>query len=323
MAMHAEWATPAVTPAHADGCACAASAPSAGGFSPRLQAVGGDAREWWFEPRLIWIVAQKELRDALRNRWLLLYAVCFAVLSLALASLALAGTGKFGLAGFGRTAASLINLVLLIVPLMGLTIGAGTLAGERERGTLDTLLAQPIHRGEILLGKFVGSAIAIAGALALGFGATAALLAMQGAGGNMIRYGSIFALSVLLAWATLSVGMLISAATRRTTLALGVAVFAWLTFVFFGDLGLMGGTLTLKLSAPQLLGAALVNPLQVFKLWAVSGLHKSLDLLGPAGLYATQSFGRALPLVLGGILSIWIVAPLAAALVIFSRRGAR
>ena len=72
----------------------------------------------------IWTLAQKELRDALRNRWFLLYTVAFAVLALAFSYLALAGAGMVGFAGFGRTAASLINLVLLIMPLMALTIGA-------------------------------------------------------------------------------------------------------------------------------------------------------------------------------------------------------
>jgi len=51
-------------------------------------------------------------------------------LSLAFSYLAMASSGMVGFAGFGRTAASLINLVLLIVPLMALTIGAQSLSGE-------------------------------------------------------------------------------------------------------------------------------------------------------------------------------------------------
>ena len=78
---------------------------------------------------------QKELRDSLRNRWFVLYTVAFTVLALGLSFLALSGAGVVGFAGFGRTAASLINLVLLIVPLMALTVGAQSLAAERERGT--------------------------------------------------------------------------------------------------------------------------------------------------------------------------------------------
>src|SRR5262249_31707271 len=160
------------------------------------------------------------------------------------------------------------NLVLLIVPLMGLTLGAASLSGERERGTLETLLAQPIRRGEVLLGKYIGLAVALLGALAAGFGTTGAVLAWQGAASNASQFVAMFALSVLLAWSMLSVGFLISAVARRTTLALGAAIFVWLALVFLGDLGLMGGALTLHMSAGELLAWALLNPLQVFKMFA-------------------------------------------------------
>ena len=273
--------------------------------------------------RLVWLLAHKEIRDALRNRWFLLYAICFAALSLELSTVALAGTGQFGRAGFGRTAASLVNLVLLIVPLMGLTLGAAALSGERERGTLETLLSQPVRRVEVLAGKFVGLAGALLGALASGFGVTGAVLAANGATTNAGQFLSIFGLSVALSWSMLSVGLLISALAKRSTLALGVAIFAWLALVFLGDLGLMAGSAAFRMSAGEMLGWALCNPLQVFKIFCVSGMHHSLDLLGPAGLYASQTFGTKLPLLLGFVLAGWIVVPLTIAQVIFAMRGVR
>ncbi len=87
-------------------------------------------------------ISLKELQDARRNRWYLIYVLVFTGLSLALAWMGMTGLGDYGLAGFGRTAASIINIVLLVGPLMGLTLGAISLAGERERSTLQYLLAQ-------------------------------------------------------------------------------------------------------------------------------------------------------------------------------------
>lgn len=291
------------------------------GTAPAVPALA--ARGRGLSPYIVFVLARKEVRDALRNRWFILYAVCFAALSLGLASVALTGTGRFGMAGFGRTAASLVNLVLLIVPLMGLTLGAAALAGERERGTLETLLSQPIGRSEVLLGKFLGLGTAIAGALAAGFGTTAAVLATKGASSNVVQFGAIFLLSALLGWTMLSVGFLISSIARRTTVALGAAIFAWLAFVFLGDLGLIGSAMTLRMSPGELLAAALVNPLQVFKIFAVSGMHRSLDLLGPAGLYASQTFGSGLPALLCGVLAAWIVLPFTCAWAVFVNRGVR
>ena len=76
------------------------------------------------EARTVMLILSKEVREARRNTWFLLFAVIFSGLSLTVSLLGLAGLGSLGVAGFGRTTASLLNLVVLIVPLMGLLFGA-------------------------------------------------------------------------------------------------------------------------------------------------------------------------------------------------------
>lgn len=266
-------------------------------------------------------LVQKELRDAFRNRWFLLYAVAFAALSLALAWFSVSGAGSYGVAGFGRTTAGLINLILLIVPLMGLTLGAMSLAGEREKGTLVYLLAQPISSAELLLGKFVGLALALTAALVIGFGLTGILMAFVGGGGDFQVYLTLLVLSILLAIASLSMGFLISAAVKRAATAVGLALFLWLILVYFGDLGLMGTAVVMQIDVRQLLALALVNPLQVFKIAAVLDLRENLEVLGPAGIYAFRAYGGALWPLLVGLLLVWVIAPFLIATQVFKKRG--
>lgn len=120
--------------------------------------------------------ARREFREAMARRWFLLYTIAFAVLAVAVSFVSLAGVGSYGFAGFGRTTAGVLNLVMLLVPLIALTAGSGAIAGERERGTLLYLLAQPVSRFEILLGKFFGLAAALCCSLFLGFGFSAGIL---------------------------------------------------------------------------------------------------------------------------------------------------
>ncbi len=267
------------------------------------------------------VLIKKEMRDALRNRWFGLYAIAFAGLSLTMAWMALSGAGNFGLAGFGRTSASLINLVLLIVPLMGLTLGALSLAGEREKGTLIYLMAQPISQGELLLGKFCGMALALMAALALGFGLTGLLLAFTGGGTEIGVYIILLLLSCLLAIASLSVGFFISAAVTRSETAVGTALFLWLVLVFLGDLGLMGTAVVLQLNVRELLATALINPLQLFKLASILNLRHNLEVLGPAGVYASRTYGnRLLPLLIT-LMLLWAIIPFLLATRIFKKKG--
>ena len=271
--------------------------------------------------RTISTLAGYELRSSLRNRWFLLYALAFALLAVALSGLSLTGAGMFGFAGFGRTAASLINLVLLIVPLMGLTIGAQSLAAEREKGTLAYLLAQPVSRAEVLWGKFAGLGMALLAALLLGFGLSAGLIAWQGGMVHVRQFVALVGFSLLLALVTLSIGIFLSAWSRTSALAVGLALFAWLGLVFVGDLGLMGTAVAMKIDIRTLFALALVNPLQIFKIAAVDSLRASLEILGPAGIYATRTYGSALTLLLIGILAAWILVALGAAYIRFRVEG--
>jgi Cu-processing system permease protein len=276
----------------------------------------------WLDAGVIIVIAAKEIRDSLRNRWFILYTTAFTVLAMALSSMSLAGTGSSGLAGFGRTTASLVNLVTLIVPLMALTAGAASLASERERGTLSYLLAQPVNRSEVLVGKYLGLAVALLASLSLGFGVSAAVIAWRSGSANAIDFVRLVALAYALSLAMLSIGFLISAMARRAGVANASALFVWLALVFVGDLGLMGGTIAFKIQVQQLFHLSLINPLQVFKFASLGAIHASLDVLGPAGLYATQTYGNSLTLLFAGALAAWIILPLVAAMTVFRMRGA-
>lgn len=271
---------------------------------------------------IIWTLAQKELRDALRNRWFLLYTVAFAVLALAFSYLSLAGAGIAGFAGFGRTAASLINLVLLIIPLMALTIGAQSISAELERGTLSYLLAQPIGRVEVFLGKYLGLALSLLASLTLGFGISGVVMVLSSSGAaDPGSYIVLVALAYLLSLAMLSVGFLISALTRKASVSVGIGLFLWLAFVFLGDLGMMGTSMALKMPISNLFVMSLTNPSQVFKMAAILNINATLDILGPAGAYAVQRYGQSLLVIFLATLALWAIVPAVLAYARFANRG--
>lgn len=270
---------------------------------------------------IAWI-GVRELKDAIGTRWFTLYTLAFAALGLGVSFVSAAGSGGAGLSGFGRTSAGLINLVLLVVPLMALSAGAASIASDRERGMLAYLLAQPVSPIELLLGKFVGLAIALLACILLGLGLCAMVVGFKGGALNASSIAWLAGLSLLLALGMLGTGMLISVVTRRASVATGTAVFIWLALVFGTDLALMAGTLTFRLRIEELFALSLINPLQVFKMWSLHAIDSTLDVLGPAALYAVEEYGESLHVIFGLCLGAWIVAPLTLACVLFSRKGA-
>lgn len=269
----------------------------------------------------VWTIGRRELRDAVRSRWFLLYSAAFAGLGLAVSFVSAAGAGGTGLSGFGRTTAGLINLVLLVAPLMALTAGAGSIASDRERGMLAYVLSQPVSRIELLLGKFLGLGGALLASLSLGLGVCALILAAKGLRTSPASILWLCGLAMMLALGMLSVGLLISTLARRTSVAVGTAIFVWLALVFVSDLALMAGAVALRFRIEELFALSLINPLQVFKMWSLHAVDASLDVLGPAGLYAVEVHGRWLSVIFAACLAAWIVVPLGLAGVVLSRRS--
>lgn len=271
-------------------------------------------------PKVISTLTQRELLDALRNKWFLVYSAAFVLLCLGLAMMIVNSAGYTGISGFGRTAAGLINLVLFLAPLMGLTLGAQALSAEREQGTLAYLIAQPVSLPEIFLSKFLGLAIAIGGAVVIGFSLSSLAIISWSGGTGVEIFLKLLPLTLLLAWATLALGFVISSRSDKTVTALGIGVVMWILLVLLGDLGLMGTSVVVGMSPELLLGLTIINPLEAFRVGAIMQIRGSLELLGPAGLVARDTMGNATSWILVGVMALWLVGGMALAYVLARKK---
>ena len=119
----------------------------------------------------------------------------------------------------------------------------------------------PVSQLEVLLGKFIGAALALLAALVLGFGISGLTIGWRAGTAEADTFLILLGFSFLLGMATLSLGFLISAASKKSATAIGLAIFTWLVLVFFGDLGLMGSAIVMKLRIGELFTLAMLNPL--------------------------------------------------------------
>lgn len=274
------------------------------------------------EARVVLLLARHEFAGARRNRWFVSFALAFAGLAVGTAALAIGGGGPAALAGFDRTGAGLLDLVLWTAPLMGLVLGSLSLAQEREGGSLLGLMAQPVTAAEVATGKFLGLVAALASALLSGFGLAGIYLWAQGVGGSPGPFVTLAGLALLLTAGSVGLGLLFGAVAARAGSALGAALMAWLLLVVVGDLGLMGSAVAMRLPVGTLLAAALANPLEAFRLAGILALRGNLEVLGPAGHWAVRSLGSGLLPLLVGLLAVWAALPAAVAGSALRRRGA-
>mgnify|MGYP001546192429 CR=1 FL=1 len=264
------------------------------------------------EFRQIGIIAAKEFRDRIRNRWVVAVAVVFTAFALAIAYFGAAQQGAVGFRAIDVTIASLVSLVIYLVPLIALILGFDAVVGERERGSLDLLLSMPLTRLELLLGKFTGLSAALACATVAGFGTVGVLLAYKLPASAMFHYAGFTLSSILLGMAFLSLAVAVSTFASDRTRASGVAIALWFFYVLIYDLLLLG-FLVLTGGAygadlfPFLL---LLNPADVFRILNIFSLQDVRALYGLATVFP-EKFAE--PGLLGAVMLAWIAAPLALA----------
>lgn len=269
-------------------------------------------------------IAGKEVRDGLTNRWLIAYAILLGALGLAATATGVHSASGLAIQAFGRTTATLMNLCLFLSPLVAVVMGAALIAGERDRGTLEHLLAQPLTRTELLLGKHAGLLAALTAATVAGFVPAGVAVALA-AGGSLLGHYLLFpAVAALAGAAMAAVGVCISVTSRSAVHAQGMAMVAWFAFVLLYDLVLMGTLAVSGMPAGWLAAALVGNPVDAARVLGVLALEPDLYLLGPAGAFLTTRVSPAGTAgVLIGALALWAVAPVGVAVRTFSIRNRR
>jgi len=271
-------------------------------------------------PRIVLLLAGRELRTAVRTRWFILGAVAFTLLALAVAGLGMAGTRAWGISALDRTSAAMLNLVLLFVPLLTLPLGASSFAGELEDGTLPYLAAQPVTRAELFFGKLFGLQGATTLSLLLGFGAAAVWIGAHGAVDSR-PYLALVGGAAALGLVTTTLGVLLSVVARTRARSLAAAIGAWLVLVFLCDFGVLALAAAQAFGPNALFTIALANPLQSAKTLCALAISERLEILGPAGIHAVRTFGRPLlTALLAGELALWTAGGGATAYFVFRRQ---
>lgn len=179
---------------------------------------------------------------------------------------------------------SVQGFVGLAAPLLGIVFAFDAVNGERSQGTLPRLVAQPIHRDDVINGKFVASLAAITVVLAAivllisGFGLLR--LGIVPAGSEVLRLIVWFVMTVVYVAVWLAFGLLLSVVVQRAATAALIGFGTWLGIAIFGRFVL---NLVLGAIAPVTSSTAIGDALGLYQ------LHAFVLRLLPTTLYSEAS----------------------------------
>jgi len=270
------------------------------------------------------MIMRKELKDSLQSKWLITFGVTFFFLALGVPYIILGAGGLLPGDYPGMVVGTLVTLAVPLVPLVSLAMSSTSIAGEREVGTMEYLLAQPSTKFEVFFGKYLGLVTALTLAMFLGYG-----------GAELIVYSTnpefiasfIYALtySLLLAGASVGLGFIVSVSVKTRAAAIGTGLFLWFVLVVIYDSGFLG-VITVALDADSLLiPLTLANPVETTRILALMHMAESplRGELGPQAAYLLQNYGSiTASRILTGVLLLWVIVPVAISYLIFRRQDA-
>ena len=235
------------------------------------------------------------------------------------------------------TLPSFIALLGFLIPLVAIGLAFDMINGEFNRRTLSRILAQPIYRDALLLGKF------LAGLLALTIGLISLWLLLLGLGllllglppstEEMLRMLGFLVATIAYGGVWLALALLFSVLFRSPATAVLVALGTWLVFSLFWS-SVITDILASLISGPPegLLGPRLaylnteqiidrLSPNTLYAETALALLQPSTRALGPVLISQLQGalLGTPLPVTQSFIL-IWpqLTGLLAGTIVIFA-----
>ena len=140
----------------------------------------------------------------------------------------------------GGSIPSYMSLIALIGPFIGLILGFDSINAEKNSGTLNRLVSQPIYRDSIIIGKFLASMTLIAVmVLSTGIAVGCAGFLTSGikpTGEEIVRVLIFLIYTVIYICFWLAMALLFSVFTRHAATSALASIALWLFFAIFMSL---------------------------------------------------------------------------------------
>ena len=243
--------------------------------------------------------------DLLRTRFILLYTLFLLVSTFAMFQID---------SDPGKVVLSLLNVVLMVVPLISVVFTTIHFFNSYE--FIELMLAQPVNRRVIFFSEYISVATSLCGAYVAGIGIPSLLFGADSSVFTLLFTG------VMLTLVFVALAFLSSVLTRDKAKAIGIALLFWFYFSLIYDGLLLWVVYTFSDYPLEKITLTLIafNPVDLARIIMLLQLDISA-LMGYTGAFYKSFFGSHMGLLFSSsILLVWIALPLWLAMRIFSRK---
>ena len=250
-------------------------------------------------------ISKYVLYDIARNKVAIAYTLFLLVISMSFFQME---------ANSGKAVLSLLNVVLIVVPLISLVFS--TIHWYNSYEFIELMLTQPISRKKVILSEYSGIASSLVTAFLIGVGLPVLIYNPDNIGLALIIVGTLLTLSFT------SIAFLASVKSKDKSRGIGIALLLWFYFALIYDglvLMLLFSFSDYPMEKVTLLLSSL-NPIDLGRIYLMLQMDVSA-LMGYTGATYKDFFGSNIGLFYTiGIMFIWIIVPIMLAVRSFNKK---
>ena len=254
------------------------------------------------------LVAYLDIKESLRSKWFYVYALVFGGLMALFFITGVSDAVVMGFTGLSRMLLIFIQVTIIILPIFILITTVKSISGDRESNVLEYMLSFPVSLKEYYWGKMLGrfATVFLPVFLALILGVVFGLIK-----GGDLPWDMIFLYSLLLfslCFTFLGIAFFLSSIVKSTDIALGSSFVVWILLLAFIDIALIGLMLQNRMSDDLIITIAMLNPIEVFRIGAITLFDPELTVIGPVAYYLLDTLGNTLLIIYAVVYPILIGA---------------
>lgn len=240
----------------------------------------------------LWLVARLDIMESIRAKWFYVYSFVFGGLIALFFLTGVTQSVVMGFSGLSRLLLVYIQVTIVILPIFILITTVRSISGDRESHILEYMLSFPVSLKSYywgkLLGRFITVFFPVFVAMVIGViwgivkGATVPWEML------LLYSAMLFALTGVF----LGIAFFISTLVKSQDIALGTAFFVWIIMLAFIDIVLIGIMMQSNVDESIIIFSALANPLETFRIGAISLFDPELTVIGPTAYYILDAFGK-------------------------------
>jgi len=235
------------------------------------------------------LISYLDLKESIRAKWFLVYSIVFGGL---IALFFIAGVTEsqvMGFSGLSRLLLMYIQITIVILPIFILITTVRSISGDRDSHVLEYMLSFPISLKQYYWGKIIGRFITVYIPVIFAMIAAVVYGAIKGADIPwdifFLYTGLLFAMSS----AFLGIAFFISSFVKSSEVALGIAFFVWIALLAFIDIALISLMMQQRVDEQLIIFIAMINPMEIFRVAAISLFDPELTVMGPVAFYILDS----------------------------------